>query len=80
VVVCDMPFGKANLLNLVAATEAQCLVFIDDTPFEKRDFTDGRASAVYSQLSTRARHTMLQNLTSCVEEIQTEVKVAWSKR
>jgi iron complex transport system ATP-binding protein len=79
VVVGDMPFGKANLLNLVAAAEARQLVFIDDTPFEKRDFADGKASALYSQLSPRARHTMLKDLTGCVEDILTGGKVTWRK-
>jgi iron complex transport system ATP-binding protein len=79
VVVCDMPFGKANLLNLAAAAEARRLIFIDDTPIEERDFTDGAASALYSQLSASARKTVFQNLVSVVEEALTEGKGTWSK-
>jgi len=79
VVVCDVPFGKANLLNLEAAAEARRLVLLEDTPMEARDFTAGVASALYSRLSRRAKCTVLRDLISSIEETLAEGRMACSR-
>ena len=69
VVVCDVPFGKANLLNLEAATKAKRLILIEDTPLKGRDFSGGATLKIYSKLRPRAKCTVYKNLTSSIEEI-----------
>lgn len=47
-------FGMNNLPNLQIAQLAQRLVIIDDSPIEKRDFTNGQATCLYKELSQKA--------------------------
>lgn len=53
-VVCDAPYGKGNLANLELALEAARsgtrTVLLEEVPIEERDFTDGRATELWSQL------------------------------
>ncbi|MGD0645656.1 MAG: ABC transporter ATP-binding protein [Candidatus Bathyarchaeia archaeon] len=54
VVVTSVPFGHGNLQNLEAAKEALKkgipLFVIDEVPIESRDFTQGKATALFSDL------------------------------
>ena len=54
VVVCDAPFGRGNLANLVLALEAAragvATVVLEQVPIGDRDFTGGRASALWQEL------------------------------
>jgi iron complex transport system ATP-binding protein len=54
VVVTSVPFGLGNLRNLEAAKEALKLnlpvYVIDEAPIEKRDFTGGKAKALFLEL------------------------------
>jgi len=69
VVLCDVPFGKANLPNLEAANRAKRLILIEDNPIKERDFTGGAALKIYSKLKTRAKCTPFKKLTRAIEEI-----------
>ena len=53
-VLCNMPFGQQNIRNLEAAKYASKLVIIEDGKPESRDFTGGRAFAIYNALKERA--------------------------
>jgi iron complex transport system ATP-binding protein len=54
VVLTSVPFGQGNLQNLEAAKEAVRLgiptYLIDEVPIEIRDFTGGKAKALFSEL------------------------------
>jgi len=54
VIVADAAFGFGNLRNLDsalwAAEHGKRLILLETTPFEARDFTKGRAKALYDQL------------------------------
>jgi len=54
VVLADVPFGLANLRNLEAACAARRIVTVGGVPWASRDFTGGAASALWTQISTRA--------------------------
>lgn len=53
-VLCDMPFGQQNLRNLEAAAQASKLVILENENPENRDFTGGKALAMYKELRERA--------------------------
>jgi iron complex transport system ATP-binding protein len=59
VVVCDAPYGPGNLRNLEAALDAQGsgipIVLLEQVPPRERDFTGGRASAMWERLALGAR-------------------------
>lgn len=64
----DVPFGQANLLNLEAAAAASCLVLIDDTPIDQRDFTGGKATSLYTGLKVRALCTDTANSIATIKK------------
>ena len=53
-ILCNMPFGFQNFRNLEAALNANKLVIIEDELPEIRDFTDGKATALYKRLKEAA--------------------------
>ncbi|EMS68964.1 ABC transporter ATP-binding protein [Ruminiclostridium cellobioparum] len=53
-ILCNMPFGFQNFRNLEAALNANKLVIIEDELPETRDFTDGKATALYKRLKETA--------------------------
>jgi iron complex transport system ATP-binding protein len=59
VVVCDAPYGPGNLVNLELAIEAARAgtrtILLEQVPIEERDFTGGRATALWSELRVLAR-------------------------
>ena len=59
VVVCDAPYGPANLGNLEAACSAQgegaAVVLLEQVPPRERDFTGGRATMLWQRLAENAR-------------------------
>lgn len=59
VVVCDAPYGPGNLANLELAVEAARAgtrtILLEQVPIEERDFTGGRATALWSELRVLAR-------------------------
>ena len=58
VVVCDAPFGAANVENLrvalAAARDGVALVVLEASPIGDRDFTGGEATALWAELTARA--------------------------
>jgi iron complex transport system ATP-binding protein len=59
VVLCNIPFGYGNLKNLItlkdAVLEGNKRTFVlDETPIEKRDYTNGLAEKIYRQILTKA--------------------------
>jgi hypothetical protein len=54
VVVTGIPFGRGNLRNLEAAVRARGagrrVLLVDDPPIAGRDFTEGEAMALQTQL------------------------------
>jgi iron complex transport system ATP-binding protein len=58
IVVCDPPVGPGNVRNLELALEiavgGTSIVLLDAVPIAERDFTDGRATELWSQLRERA--------------------------
>jgi iron complex transport system ATP-binding protein len=56
VVLTDVPFGRGNLRNLQLALEAQRagvpVYALDSRPIAERDFTDGEATRLWSELQT----------------------------
>ena len=50
VVLCDMPIGANNLLNLEAAAQAKRLVTMGSSLEDDRDLTDGVAGRIYADL------------------------------
>jgi iron complex transport system ATP-binding protein len=59
VVVCDSPYGPGNVANLRLALDAaragRDVLLLEQIPIEERDFTDGEASALWSELRERSR-------------------------
>lgn len=53
-ILCNMPFGFQNLMNLEAAKHAGKLVIIEDEAPVVRDFTKGEATMLYNQLKQTA--------------------------
>jgi iron complex transport system ATP-binding protein len=80
VLLTDTAFGIGNLRNLEAAVTAKCLVLIDDTPIEQRDFTSGRATGIYSALKKSAHCTTAEDVIECLEQrvFTTEVDITQS--
>lgn len=77
-IVADVPFGRANLLNLKAAASARRLIILEETPVEQRDFTSGKASLLYRGLKERATVAANQQLLSSIEETLARGEtVAW---
>jgi iron complex transport system ATP-binding protein len=58
-VVCDAPFGEGNLENLRLAVDSVRagvrVILLESIPIEERDFTAGRATAMWRELQGRAR-------------------------
>lgn len=59
VIVCDAPYGPGNLRNLelavIASREGIPVILVEEMPVEERDFTNGRATALWVQLRSTAR-------------------------
>ena len=53
-ILCNMPFGTGNLLNLEAALVAEKLVIIEDGDPSGRDYTGGKALEIYNRLKENA--------------------------
>jgi iron complex transport system ATP-binding protein len=57
-VLCDVPFGPANLENLRLAVEAaeagMETIVVDQMPIGERDFTGGEATALWERVKARA--------------------------
>ncbi len=62
-------FGELNLRNLEAALQAARLILVEDDVPQKRDFTQGKALALYGRLRERARVTTSAELMTAVEEV-----------
>ena len=69
VVLAEVPFGPANLLNLKAAAQALRLVLIEESPIQERDFTGGSAAAIYIELKGRATSTTQDGLLPSVKAL-----------
>jgi hypothetical protein len=57
-ILCDVPFGPANLENLRLAVEAaeagMETIVVDQMPIGERDFTGGEATALWGRVKARA--------------------------
>jgi iron complex transport system ATP-binding protein len=57
VVVSDVPFGHSNLKNLEVAKVAQekgkKIILVEETPIQKRDFTNGKAQLLFEELRSK---------------------------
>ncbi len=49
-VLCSLHVGRSNLGNLEAAMKAEKLIVLEDSPIAGRDYTGGKAAALYKQL------------------------------
>ena len=68
VVITGTPFGEGNYHNLEAAARARRLVLIEEGAFPDRDFTSGKATALYQRMRQRAIATQLPGLVQAVRE------------
>lgn len=51
VILTNVPFGNANLVNLkVLENFKGKIIIIEETPIEKRDFTEGKATEIYNRI------------------------------
>ena len=78
-VVADLPFGHGNLRNLEAAAAARRLLLIDDTPIDKRDFTDGKATALYGELAKWAQIATSEHVVATLKEILVQPEMSRAK-
>jgi iron complex transport system ATP-binding protein len=69
VVVTSTQFGDANYSNLEDAAAARRLVLVEEGPFADRDFTGGKATALYQQMRQRAITTSLSGLVDAVAQV-----------
>lgn len=74
VILCNVPFGEGNLLNLEAALEALGMgveVLVQNkVPVEKRDYTGGKAKKIFEKLLDKGAHLVEdeREVTRFVEE------------
>jgi len=54
VILTNVPVGFANLKNLEALKRAKNLIIVEKEPIEKRDYTKGEATRLYSELKANA--------------------------
>lgn len=67
VVIADVPWGTANLPNLLAAAEAKTVILVDGMPIGDRDFTGGEAAGVLRRIAADgAPIAPLENLVEVV--------------
>jgi hypothetical protein len=73
-VLIDVPFGRGNLRNLQLALEAQRagvpVYALDSRPIAERDFTDGEATRLWSELQT-AGARLFPDQTTLLHALQT---------
>lgn len=67
-ILCDMPFGRQNIRNLISAAHSQKLVIIEDDIPEGRDFTGGDALKLYSELRKSATVTTTARLHEVISD------------
>ena len=66
VILPSIPFGPGNLRNLQAVAElpASLPVFVlEETPFSARDYSGGRAQAIYEKIKEKGAHTFFDSET-----------------
>ncbi len=61
-VLSNLYYGQQNLDNLEAAFAARKLIIIEDTAMEERDFTGGRATALYRDLLKQPQVIVLSSV------------------
>lgn len=61
-VLSNLYYGQQNLDNLEAAFAARKLIVIEDTAIEERDFTGGRATALYRDLLKQPQVIVLNSV------------------
>lgn len=61
-VLSNLCYGQQNLDNLEAAFAARKLIVIEDTAIEERDFTGGRATALYRDLLKQPQVIVLNSV------------------
>lgn len=49
-ILANVCYGLQNIKNLEAAFYAKKLIIVEDTPFEERDYTNGKAKELYDKL------------------------------
>ncbi len=68
-VLCETPFGRNNMLNLVAVAEVRRLVSMESGPFERRDFSRGEGQALFAALQPAARCATLEETLAAVRSL-----------
>ncbi|MSP79300.1 MAG: ABC transporter ATP-binding protein [Dehalococcoidia bacterium] len=75
VVLADVAVGMSNIRNLEAAASARRLVIVDGPAFEQRDYTGGKAGALYRDLLKRGRLINRPDMLNAVEGVLKEQPV-----
>ncbi|MBI3742745.1 MAG: ABC transporter ATP-binding protein [Chloroflexi bacterium] len=55
VVLCETPFGRNNIRNLEAVADREHFIAVETGPFDRRDYTGGKARALYDSLPIASR-------------------------
>jgi iron complex transport system ATP-binding protein len=72
VIVCDMPVGPNNLVDLEVSAFARKLLVIEERDFADRDYTGGVAAQVYAGLTQRAEVTNSRDVLALVTSLTEE--------
>lgn len=78
VILANIPFGKGNIANMCAMVEASKhgipVILIERQNIEKRDYTNGRATTLYSLLKSNSARVIedFTEIGKVLEELKTE--------
>jgi iron complex transport system ATP-binding protein len=67
-VLCDMPIGTNNIKNLEAAESALRVLLFEKTSIAERDFTNGKATKLYSELTPFAKCCKFEDVITVLHE------------
>lgn len=67
-VLCDMPIGITNIKNLEAVESSRRVLFFEKTSIVERDFTDGKATKLYSGLTPIAKCYKFEDVITVLNE------------
>jgi iron complex transport system ATP-binding protein len=71
VILTNVPFGNANVKNLEVLEEYQIPIYIlEQTPIDMRDFTNGKATAIYQNLCKRDNVKMFTQISDLIQSIE----------
>jgi len=71
VILTNVPFGNANLKNLEVLEEFQMPIYIlEQSPIATRDFTNGKATAIYQRLTTRPNVKIFNQIPELLQALE----------